>query len=67
MRSGVAAVGGLFAGALVAGPAWADGLEESRRGMGAIRGVGLVCCLVVVGLVVLGALIGISVTRKRRK
>ncbi|MGY0231043.1 hypothetical protein [Longispora urticae] len=67
MRSGVAVVGGVFVGALAAGPAWASDLEEARKGMGALRGVGLVCCLLVVLLVVAGVFIGVSISRKRRK
>ncbi|WP_412540616.1 hypothetical protein R8Z50_33260 [Longispora sp. K20-0274] len=67
VRSGAAALGGVFVGALEAGPAWAAGLEEARRGRGIVSSFGLICCLVVVGLIALGAVIGISATRKRRR
>jgi hypothetical protein len=58
--------GGALVGALVAAPAWAAGLDTARRGFGIGRTLGLFCCLVVVGLVVVGVLIGLMVSRRRR-
>jgi hypothetical protein len=55
-----------LAGVLVESPAWAGGLVEARRGIGIFRGLGLVCCLVVVGLVALGVVIGLAFSRRGR-
>ena len=60
-------VGGTaLAGVLVESPAWAGGVVEARRGFGIARGLGLICCLVVVGLVGLGVVIGLAVSRRGR-
>jgi hypothetical protein len=59
-------LGAGLSGALVASPAWAAGLEETRRGFGIGRSLVLLCCLVVVGLVVVGVLIGLMISRSRR-
>jgi hypothetical protein len=59
--------GAALAGALVESPAWAGPLIEARRGIGIFRGLGLICCLVVVGLVVLGVFIGMAVSRRGRR
>jgi len=60
-------VGGTaLAGVLVESPAWAGGVVEARRGFGIARGLGLICCLIVVGLVGLGVVIGLAVSRGRR-
>ncbi|HEV7899564.1 MAG TPA: hypothetical protein VGP31_17160 [Planosporangium sp.] len=61
-----AVVGTTLVGTLVASPAWAAGLAEARRGFGIGRALGLVCCLVVVGLVAVGLVIGLMVGRRRR-
>jgi hypothetical protein len=57
-----------LAGTLVESPAWAEGLEaaRSRGGFGLLRGIGLLCCLIVVALVVLGVGIGLAIGRRRR-
>jgi hypothetical protein len=58
-----------LAGALVESPAWAHGLVEARRSVGfsVFRGLGLLCCLVVVILVGIGVLIGALIGRGRRR
>jgi hypothetical protein len=59
--------GTALAGVLVESPAWAGGLVEARRGgFGILRGLGLICCLVVVGLVALGVVIGLAFSRRGR-
>ncbi len=58
--------GAALAGVLVESPAWAGSVEAARRGFGIFRGLGLLCCLIVVGLVVLGVFIGMAVSRRGR-
>jgi hypothetical protein len=58
--------GTALAGVLVESPAWAGGMVEARRGFGILRGAGLICCLVVVGLVALGVVIGLAFSRRGR-
>jgi hypothetical protein len=57
--------GGALAGSLVADPAWAAGLEQSRRGTGIVGTLLLVCCLMVAGLVAVGVVIGLLINRRR--
>jgi hypothetical protein len=59
--------GAALAGALVESPAWAVGLGEARRGFGTgiLRGAVLLCCLIVVGLVALGVVLGVTISRNR--
>jgi hypothetical protein len=57
---------GALAGSLVSAPAWAAGLGEARRGFGVGSALGLVCCLVVAGLIAIGLVIGLTVGRRRR-
>jgi len=61
--------GAALAGAVAESPAWAHGLVEARRsvGFGIFRGLGLLCCIVVVVLVGSGVLIGMLVGRGRRR
>ena len=61
--------GAALAGALVESPAWAHGLVEGRRSIGfsIFRGLGLLCCVIVVILVGAGVLIGMLVGRGRRR
>ena len=59
--------GGALAGSLVAAPAWAAGLYEARRGFGAGNALVLVCCLVVAALIAIGVVIGLFVSRGRRR
>jgi hypothetical protein len=63
------AAGAALAGTLVESPAWAGGVEAARRGLGGslFRGLGLLCCLVVVGLVAIGLVIGLLIGRGRRR
>jgi hypothetical protein len=59
--------GAALAGALAESPAWAHSLVEARRsaGFGIFRGLGLLCCIVIVVLVGIGVLIGMMVGRRR--
>jgi len=61
--------GAALAGALVERPAWAHGLIEARRSVGfsIFRGLGLLCCVIVLGLVAIGVVIGLLVGRGRRR
>ncbi len=61
--------GAALAGALVESPAWAQGLIEARRSVGfsIFRGLGLLCCVIVLGLVAIGVVIGLMVGRGRRR
>jgi hypothetical protein len=61
--------GAALAGALVESPAWAGSLDLARRstGYGIFRGLGLLCCLIVLGLVAIGVVIGLMVGRGRRR
>ena len=58
--------GTALAGVLVESAAWAGPMVEARRGFGVLRGLGLLCCLVVVGLVALGVVIGLAFSRRGR-
>jgi hypothetical protein len=58
--------GGALVGSMAAGPAWAAGLGMTRRGLGIGGTLGLICCLVVVGLIAVGVMIGVAVSRRRR-
>jgi hypothetical protein len=57
--------GGALVGSFVAGPAWAAGLGQDRRGLGIGSTLGLFCCLVVAGLVGIGLVIGLLINRRR--
>ena len=59
--------GGALAGSVVASPAWAAGLAQARRGFSIGGTLGLLCCAVVVGLVAVGVVIGLMVSRGRRR
>ena len=61
--------GAALAGALAESPAWAGTVDLARRSVGfsIFRGIGLLCCLVVVGLVAIGVVIGLVVGRGRRR
>jgi hypothetical protein len=58
--------GGALVGLMAADPAWAAGLGMTRRGLGIGGTLGLICCLVVVGLIAVGVMIGMAVSRRRR-
>jgi hypothetical protein len=58
--------GGVLVGLMATDPAWAAGLGTTRRGLGIGGTLGLICCLAVVGLIAVGVVIGMAVSRRRR-